>query len=87
MCEKNGCLFSQGSLGPPGREGLSGPRGEPVSHFQSLARLSDANRRQAQHSVKQTNRYGQQVELKSFLFQPYFLTFFSFSFCIPGQAG
>lgn len=65
-------------MGPPGREGLSGPRGESVSHFQSLAGLSDANRRQTQHSVKQTDRYGHKVALKSFL-----LLSFAINFLIP----
>lgn len=27
-------------MGPPGREGLAGPRGEPVSHFPSFSALS-----------------------------------------------
>lgn len=54
-------------MGPPGREGLSGLRGESVSHFQSLAGLSDAKRRQTQHSVRQTDRYGRKVALKSFV--------------------
>lgn len=60
-------LLLQGSKGPPGPEGLTGPRGESVSHFQSLAGLSDENRRQTQHTVKQIDRYGHKVTLKSFL--------------------
>lgn len=52
-------------MGPPGREGLVGARGEPVSHFQSMAGLS--NRRQMQHRVKLTDRYGHTVALKLFL--------------------
>lgn len=50
-------LFLQGLMGPPGREGLAGPRGEPVSHFQSLSGLSGFSRRQAQHVVMLTVRY------------------------------
>lgn len=82
-------FFLQGSMGPPGREGLSGPRGEPVSHFQSLAGLSNANRRQTRHTVQQTYRNGHKVALRLFLllcFHFNFLILSFFFFCNPGQA-
>ena len=60
-------VLLQGSKGPPGPEGVMGPRGDTVSHFQPLAGLSDANRRQTQHSVKQIDRHGHKLALKSFL--------------------
>lgn len=73
--------FSQGSVGPPGREGLSGPRGEPVRNFQSLAGLSDSNRRQTLHSIKLTERCGHKVAHKSFLLLSYPINFLILSFC------
>lgn len=37
ICDNRVCLFFlQGSMGSPGPEGVIGPRGESVSHFQSL---------------------------------------------------
>lgn len=86
-------VFLQGLRGPPGPEGLLGPRGEPVSHFPSLAWLSDAEKRQ--HGVTLTDR-----DIKwhsscfshcpsSSVFFPFYLFFFFLFFltCIPGQAG
>lgn len=84
-------LFSQGSMGTPGREGLIGPTGETVSHFLSLAGLSDSNRRQTQHSVKLTDRYGHEVALKSFLLLSFPINLLILSFFVsqgkPGEPG
>lgn len=73
-------LFLQGSMGPPGPEGLIGPRGESVSESvcQSVAGLPVADGGQTQRGVKQTDRYGHRVALKSFL-----LLSFPINFLIP----
>lgn len=90
-------VFLQGLRGPPGPEGLLGPRGEPVSHFQSLAWLSDAEKRQ--HGVTLTDRdikwhssCFSHCPSSSVFFPLYLFFFFLFFFLLvsqgkPGEPG